>query len=111
MAQTREKYEESIQKKRQKVESQKVAAANRAKAVENAEPVMVDGVDIRYCLGCTAEKVNIKDLSCSAYSRAGQVRWMRLGWCPHGNSGPNPPEMSEQKAKVRAGQQKQAKKK
>ena len=106
MAQSREQYEESIKKKRAKMESAKAQVANRVKTVEEADPVMVLGVDIKHCLGCRADKVK-DDVSCTAYPPAGQARWMRMGWCPLGSSGPKQPETQEQRAKRRVGQQKQ----
>ena len=81
---------------------------------------MVLGTDIKHCVGCQAGKSSLEmgvvedkevavQVGCSVYPPEGQARWMRLGYCPHGNSGPNPPAESSADEKVRAGQQKQKK--
>ena len=109
MSQSRTAYEEAIRKKQMKMVSAKKAAEELAKAIEESAPIEVHNVDIRHCIGCQAEKFNPKDNSCFAYSSRGQARWMQLGWCPLGSSGPHKPIERDEHGKIRAGQQKQRK--
>lgn len=109
MAQTRTQLLATQTKKVTKEQLSKQKMEELRKTIEEADPVLVNGIDIKHCMVCSADKVD-EDFNCSAYSKAGQVRWMRLGYCPLGNTGPNPPHIKgEDEGKRRAGQQKQKK--
>ena len=109
MVQTREQMLSTINKKASKTEANLTALKDRQEMLEKSEPVMVDGVDIKHCIACQIGKINTETMDCSAYSKAGQIRWMRIGWCTLGSAGPNPPKEKNGNGKQRAGQQKQKK--